>query len=366
MNADKHNPRSDSTRIASLDGFRALSIVMVLWDHAQLTNHFPKLPFPWINYILDGEMGVRIFFVISGFLITTLLLQEEKKCGYISLPLFYKRRALRILPVYWAYILTVVLYAAITGLVIPFWDYFETLTFTTSWFMRHQWILGHSWSLSIEEIFYLVWPFALTRLGPKKRLWFAFAGILLGPILRALNYQYGWRSVTHTVWVVPDVIMWGCLLALLHNQFSVRLVAIFRRNAWIYHSLIVLVFSGLDWAFNHRVFGLITVPFAISFHSLAICYLLYYYSFISKGLVFKMLNNTWVVALGGISYSLYLWQEIFLFPKIQHFFFWQSFPINVLGAVVAAAASYYLLEKPLLKLRVKLRHPALKSKAAPN
>jgi peptidoglycan/LPS O-acetylase OafA/YrhL len=226
----------------------------------------------------------------------------------------------------------------------------------------NQWILGHSWSLSVEEVFYLVWPCLLTWVNPKKRLWLAVAGIMLGPVLRILNYEFWWRSATHVLWVNVDVIMWGCFLALLHDQFSGRLAAAFKRNAWIYHSLIVLMFLGLIWAFNHRVLGFITVPFTISFHSLAICYLLYYYAFISKGLVFKILNHPWIVFFGSISYSLYLWQQIFLFPKAQHFFFWQSFPVNVLGAVIAASASYYLFEKPLLKLRAKLRHPALAHK----
>src|SRR5205823_7501140 len=99
------------TRIPSLDGFRAVSIIMVVLHHATKTALFPPQLTAALKYAINGNLGVRIFFVISGLLITSLLLKEEDQRGKISLPLFYERRAARILPVYWTYILTVFVYS---------------------------------------------------------------------------------------------------------------------------------------------------------------------------------------------------------------------------------------------------------------
>jgi peptidoglycan/LPS O-acetylase OafA/YrhL len=345
-------------RIPSLDGFRAFAICLVIAAHCQTATGFPH-SLQWTGYFADGDFGVRVFFVISGFLITTLLLQEEHSHGSISLPLFYYRRALRILPVYWAYVLAAAVYAAICGLNIPFRNYLQTLTFTTGWHSANPWILGHSWSLCVEEAFYLGWPFLLIRLSQKGRIAAAIGCLLLGPLVRVVNYKYGWPDSHHLVWLNIDLIMWGCLLALLHDRLRATLTYLFSRNAVLYHILAVVAIVGVRWVFRHKMLALITVPFYWTIDCAAICYILYFHTFISKGVVFKFLNSAPIVAIGVLSYSLYLWQELFLIPQEESKFFWQSFPLNVLGAFVIAAVSYYLWEKPILKLRKKLHGAAL-------
>src|ERR1035437_3942506 len=93
-------------RFPSLDGWRALSILLVLGAHCKATAGFPPRLGPVCYWIFDGDLGVRFFFVISGFLITWLIMAENERNGRVNLWHFYARRALRILPVYFAFLCT--------------------------------------------------------------------------------------------------------------------------------------------------------------------------------------------------------------------------------------------------------------------
>jgi len=140
-------------RIPSLDGVRAISITLVVMCHLANWKHI-SLPFPTIY----GSLGVRIFFVLSGFLITKLLLREHERTETISLRDFYIRRAYRIFPAAAVYLLVIT---------IIYWHQLRWYSIAASalYVMNMQsyppWMLGHLWSLSIEEQFYLLWPFAL-------------------------------------------------------------------------------------------------------------------------------------------------------------------------------------------------------------
>ena len=147
----------------SLDGIRCLCILAVLWHHSPHTNSVPAT---------RGFLGVDLFFVLSGFLITTLLLRERDASGTISLRAFYMRRSLRIFPLY---------YLVLFGQALSLWynksgtvtasDYFQVLpyyaTYTANW-GPPELLFAHAWSLSVEEQFYLLWPPLLVWLGPKR------------------------------------------------------------------------------------------------------------------------------------------------------------------------------------------------------
>src|SRR5882724_7345116 len=94
-----------SSRLPSLDGWRAVSILMVLGAHCQHVNGFPNALHGTFSWLFDGNLGVRFFFIISGFLITWLMVLERDQTGGVNLRHFYARRALRILPVYFTFIL---------------------------------------------------------------------------------------------------------------------------------------------------------------------------------------------------------------------------------------------------------------------
>src|ERR1700736_5409290 len=98
---------ANATRLPSLDGWRALSILLVIGAHSQITAGFPPVLEPIFKWMFDGNLGVHCFFIISGFLITWLMIRESGKRGYVNLRHFYARRAFRILPVYAAFLLAV-------------------------------------------------------------------------------------------------------------------------------------------------------------------------------------------------------------------------------------------------------------------
>src|SRR6185503_13092808 len=151
----------------SLDGLRALSILAVIWHHCG----WQKVPGEWA-LAGTGYLGVHLFFVISGFLITTLLLREKEDTGRISLRDFYIRRTLRIFPLYYTviglYVVTVFLFEKNPADAREFFGNLPFfLTYTSNWFVQLEGrvIFYFAWSLAAEEQFYLVWPTVEKLLG---------------------------------------------------------------------------------------------------------------------------------------------------------------------------------------------------------
>jgi len=347
------------TRIPSLDGFRAVSIIMVLLHHATRTAQFPPQLTATLKYVINGNLGVRIFFVISGLLITSLLLKEEDRKGKVSLALFYERRGARILPVYWTYILAVFVYSVVCGMIVPSRPFVEALTFSTSWFHTHQWVFEHSWSLSVEEVFYLLWPLTLTMLRHRGRVILALAVIAAGPVIRGLLYNlYGgdeyFARFSLGLLGNVDPIMWGCLLALIRHRHPALLERLGSWRPLVLHPWGALIMVALI-RLNQPAFWFLTIPFTVTVSCLVVIYLVNYHCFISDGVGFRLLNHPWIARVGILSYSMYLWQQLFLQPADTHRFWWQTYPFNLPLALLAACGSYYLLERPFLKLRARLR-----------
>ncbi len=155
----------------SLDGLRAFAILAVIWHHTAGHGY----PGTWLAR--SGPHGVTLFFGISGFLITTLLLRERQKHGTISMRRFYVRRTLRIFPLYYAVLLayTGLVWALETGQARA--DFFANLpafaTYTSNWFVpleSGRVIFYFAWSLATEEQFYLAWPWAERYLSPRASL----------------------------------------------------------------------------------------------------------------------------------------------------------------------------------------------------
>jgi peptidoglycan/LPS O-acetylase OafA/YrhL len=207
----------------SLDGLRAISILGVVWFHTwYITAYYPALLA--IPVLRIGEFGVHVFFGISGFLITTLLLREQKRYGAISLRDFYIRRALRIWPVYYA---TLAFYIALVLVTEHnsdrgrlFFHYLPGyLTYTFTWFAGSATsgvIFNFAWSLATEEQFYCFWPVTLRFL----RGWGA-ALVMMTSMAVYLAARYGWLAgvlpqgslIERIVWSIPVPICLGSLLA---------------------------------------------------------------------------------------------------------------------------------------------------------
>jgi len=209
-----------------LDGLRGIAILLVMVDHAGID--LAKRA---------GAVGVTIFFVLSGFLITILLLEERAQRGRFSLGRFYWRRALRLLPalVVFLAVVTLVMYLAgrtdeIAGDVVPTLFYFMNWSTVAG---NNPGLLSHTWSLSIEEQFYLVWPIALLGLlavRPERERW--IAGVLVGLALVAITLRalvWSWPEGYHRAYFGTDTRMdalaVGCLVAVAFSQRPIRVPA---------------------------------------------------------------------------------------------------------------------------------------------
>src|SRR5258708_5165477 len=155
-------------QLPSFNGWRAVAILLVLGQHIPSTNGFPPRYFDSVHNFFDGNLGVRFFFTISGFLITWLMLKEENEFGSASLKNFYTRRALRILPVYLTCIIAMALVQILGIVAQKGFTWLQLLTFTRNFYQTghaEDPISAHFWSLSVEEQFYFMWPVVFLLLG---------------------------------------------------------------------------------------------------------------------------------------------------------------------------------------------------------
>ena len=204
-----------SSRIPSLDGLRALSITLVLVAHFAYSAGFPLQHTWWTDDY--AHYGVRIFFVISGFLITSLLRRERERTGSISLKQFYIRRAYRLLPAAYVYLIvvTIVFHESL-----PYKYLVAAYLYLTSYAVHSPWPLIQLWSLSVEEQFYLFWP-AVMALGLVAARRFAFGAIAVAPVVRLVFLQGIWYlGARYSFPAVADSLAAGCLLALFQSELG--------------------------------------------------------------------------------------------------------------------------------------------------
>ena len=334
-------------RIPSLDGLRAISIAFVLAGHLGGTAGFP-IPVRIVGYFGVAELGVRVFFVISGFLITGLLLDEIQKTDTISLPHFYLRRTLRIFPPYYAMLLCVGLAAAFGGLDLKPGDLLHALTYTTNYHANRAWSLGHTWSLAVEEQFYLLWPAVMLVIGPSRSTKAVLAIIIVVPFIRLVEWYAGAHAlIGNSFETVADALATGCLLALARDALwhNTRYQRLLRSTWFIVVPAIPLALSGLSRPRTEFAIGITlsnlcvaaTIDWCVRFH---------------EGRIGRILNARSIAFLGTLSYSLYLWQQPFVNRTSEGAV--ARFPLSVLLAFGCALASYYLVERPALAFRSKL------------
>lgn len=336
-------------RIPSLDGLRAISIGLVIISHLLGTHGF-FLPYYIGNVFALGELGVRVFFVISGFLITSILIQELEAKGRIHLAKFYFRRTLRIFPPYYAFLAVLILLSLAGFITLGFGEKVHALTYTSNYYPSRGWNLGHTWSLSVEEQFYLLWPATLILAGKRRGLYAAGLLIVLLPFLRLLLWQV-FRSqieIGVTFETAADSLATGCVLAgsygWLKQQRSYN--RILSSRLFVLVPLTVLAANALHD--RPRLYGF----FGFTIMNLGIAGCIDWCVTNHGGRLGRIINSRPLVFVGVISYSIYLWQQIFLNRYSSSWLC--RFPVNLLLVGIAALASYYLVERPSLKLRQRL------------
>ncbi len=362
MPATRSQGTAGPGRIPCLDGLRAVSIALVIWAHMSGTRAFPnafKLG-PWMGDL--ANLGVRCFFVISGFLITSLLLAELNRRGAVSLKSFYLRRVFRIFPAFYAYLLVAILASSMGVWQLLDGDLFYAAVYLMNFRQERAWVVGHLWSLSVEEQFYVMWPFVVWAFGRKGALVASLLALLISPFLR-LGWFYALPShellIGEAFPTIFDAIAAGCFLAAARERlWSVRAyrkfvcsplalllpVSFILVNAWLTE------ITKLFWLVGETYINVTVAMFidhAIRTPNSRLC---------------RVLEQRFLVFVGLLSYSLYLWQQPFLNRHSDAI--WCTFPVNLLCVAGMALASYYLVEKPMLRLRKHLEPPKARPQEA--
>jgi peptidoglycan/LPS O-acetylase OafA/YrhL len=308
-------------RIPSLDGLRAYSIAAVLLAHFG-DKHW--------EYGYAGY-GVTTFFVVSGYLITTLLIREREARGGVSLREFYIRRAFRILPVSYLYlaILTVVYWR-----VVPVTDFALYWAYLGNYARHGTWNFVHLWSLSVEEQFYFLWPIIFV-VGKSKK--FAWSAVLIAPVARFFFTHFGYGNLAEGSFPARfDSIAVGCLLALYEPGLA-RYKNFFQKK-WLAAIWLLVLLIPVIQLRSHGIFWHAALPvfnFAVA--------LAMWNSIATKPWA---LNNPVIAWVGTISYSLYIWHMPFTKPAIRI-----PWEIGVAGTFLVATLSFYCVERPFLNLR---------------
>jgi peptidoglycan/LPS O-acetylase OafA/YrhL len=330
MDVDSVRPGNRERRIPSLDGLRAASILLVIVSHLS-----PRIPM--LSLVDYGNLGVRIFFVISGFLITTLLLEERARTGHISIRDFYRRRFFRIVPAYYTFLLVMALLIPTGWLRASFAGLLPAATFSMNYFPVTA-TLVHSWSLSVEEQFYMLWPGALVLFGVRPCMYGCVALLFTAPIFRELSMEGLWPTPAMAAFEsVCDALAIGCLLAILRARLW--------RNAH-YRACVsspyVLLIPVAALAFTAAgPTSTIVQTLSLSLLNIGIGLSLDRYMRFAQTVVGRTLNMAPLVWIGTVSYSLYLWQQPFMFNTLH--LHWYA---KIAGCFACGAASFYLVERP--------------------
>jgi peptidoglycan/LPS O-acetylase OafA/YrhL len=374
MSASYHTtptaPGAGGTYLPTLDGWRAISIGFVLLAHGydSLLPLFDLLGLGIPDFgetvRSSGQFGVRMFFAISGFLITARLLEEEQKRGRISLSAFYVRRAFRILPPATAYLLTVALLAGCGAIAVSPGNWLSALLFFKNyWTGEQSWYVGHFWSLSVEEHYYLLWPgIFLLLTSHRKRVLSLVGAALLVALWRAIDFKFRltWADAGPAYFwgrtdIVADGLLWGAAYALMYSNRKIRACfhsSLCRLLFWLTLAFVLITFyTPLPWKLD---FLLLTT------RALLLPALLLWTIENPSSRFSAILEQRHIVWVGRLSYSIYLWQQLFLtyveasVPKLS----WvQLFPVNLVLVLLVAWSSYNYIERPCILLGRRLLRP---------
>jgi peptidoglycan/LPS O-acetylase OafA/YrhL len=299
-----------------------------------------------------------MFFVLSGFLITHLLLREERADMRLDLPRFYARRALRILPPLLVY-LAAVLVATWTGLTdVPANDFLACLVFVRNYIGSSP-ATAHFWSLAIEEQFYLIWPVLLAVVGgPRVRAVAAVALVLAAPLWMNVSFRLAGGADQlndkRTDLRLGPILMGSALALVLGTGFGRRACLAAAGTGFAIGAVAVLVavvFFGALSAPGIRFVGPVVAAGSVAV-------LINHTIHRPESLITRALEFGPVVWIGRLSYSLYLWQQPFspnVFAESDPSTWFRQFPVNLILALGCAVSSFYLVERPLLALRRRFR-----------
>lgn len=340
-----------------LDSLRAFAALAVVFHHF----FWNRVPLPYFEKIINwGHLGVDFFFVLSGFLITGILVESKIKIESKDLSVssvlknFYFRRSLRIFPVYYftiafAFLLNL---EPVRQTLLWHLTYISNLYFA----LRGDWHgrISHLWSLSVEEQFYLLWPF-LVLLIARKYLFKVFLGVIfLTIVFRLLCYKYCFATneiVSMTIMLGNmDLFAIGSILAI-RKKINIPDIIITKQKK-VLQILTGIIFFAMFLAHQLGYIGYF-MAFYRTVEALCFCFIINKASIGFSGIVGKILENKILVFIGKISYALYLFHQFVPRTYIEgHVYL--SFAIHLSVTIFAATVSLYILEQPLNRLKERI------------
>jgi peptidoglycan/LPS O-acetylase OafA/YrhL len=349
--------------LPTLDGWRAIAIVAVLLDHTvgySGLRHYPRL----VSFTHTGPNGVSLFFAISGFLICSRLLEERRAFGQISLRGFYIRRACRILPPAMFYLLVIEALSLCGLIIVSPGEWWSSALFFRN-YLPGDWISRgwggytvHYWSLAVEEHFYFLWPAALVFLGKKRARWFALSLAFAVAAWRTWDFNRHWvdRLIPGLLFgsrtdVRMDALLLGCVAALILDDDSVRASFSQRFRPWMWWLcvggyLAAQVVYFLQRSRSYSLFESTLLPLVVAGTVYG-----------PKTFITTLLESGVLKWMGRLSYSLYLWQQLFSVPAASSFSILQTPPLSTVMIFLCAWLSYRFIERPLIRWGHRLAPP---------
>lgn len=362
--------KSDKIYFKNLNGLRFIAALMVIVCHIEQFKFIKGFQSYWIEISVFhrlGELGVNLFFVLSGFLITFLLMSEQKKTNKINIPFFYFRRALRIWPLYFLIVLLAFfILPHIDFMIWPGDAFFHKvqngLLYKLFYFVFMLPNLGlisfgmvpyvsHLWSIGTEEQFYFIWP-VIIRFSSKYKIHILILIVLLGvflPIIFGLidSVKYNFFIAFLGVFKISNMAMGGIIAFLLFTQHK-YLAFILNKKAFFLSLVMfsILIIFGIEIPyFNSEFFSIL---FGLIILNLAV----------NTDLKFSLEQSSFKY-LGNISYGLYMWHPIAVFlvlaisASLNFTSNWFVYTMSIITTIGFASLCYHFVELPFLKFKDK-------------
>lgn len=334
-----------------IDGWRGLSVSLVIVGHLteyRFSKLLPTTPFhillgqnpPHYAELMQNigsrlitplpEIGVQIFFIISGYLITSLLMKEELQHGLISVKAFYVRRIFRIIPVFYLYIFTMFILSASAFVTIPnkafVWGGLFLCDLPS---VQCTWFLGHTWSLSVEEQFYFIWPMIFVIAGNKFRsicIWSALIGMTLISLYYTLSISFASIAIGSAIVISKFA---RAILLNIQSNLSILIAAL-------------IIFIKPFFASFYYLYAIISAA------SPVLLALIFFGTLNGLGPFVRIVSFEWLRRVGIISYSIYIWQQV----STGHPDLYELSPILMVPIwfIIPAILSHYFIEKPMIQI----------------